>query len=55
MLLKNTRIHFTLWFMIATAVVTGYFYELLMILVIIFIHEIGHILFAHFFHGEYEK
>ncbi len=55
MLLKNTRIHFTLWFMIATAVVTGYFYELLMILVIIFIHEIGHILFAHFFSWRIRK
>jgi len=48
-LLRKVRIHITLWFIIGIAIITGYFYDLFMMLIIIFIHEIGHILFAHFF------
>ncbi|PLR79546.1 stage IV sporulation protein FB [Bacillus canaveralius] len=48
-LCKLVHIHALLWLIIALAVVTGHFIELSMLLLIIFVHEMGHAAAASFF------
>lgn len=47
--LTKIRIHPLFWFIIGLGVITGRFKEVLMILIIVFIHEMGHAWMAHYF------
>lgn len=48
-LLLKTKVHPTLWFVVAISVVTAHFMEMLMLMIIIFVHELGHAVCAQFF------
>ncbi|PLR75515.1 stage IV sporulation protein FB [Bacillus sp. V3-13] len=48
-LFKKIHVHTLLWLIIALAVMTGHFLELSMLLLIIFVHEMGHAVAASFF------
>ncbi|MFC4320942.1 M50 family metallopeptidase [Litchfieldia salsa] len=48
-LLSKIHIHPLLWVLIGLAIITAHFRELLMLFVIVFVHEMGHALCAHFF------
>jgi stage IV sporulation protein FB len=54
-LLRKIEIHPLLWFIVAIAVVTAHFRELLMLFLIIFVHEMGHAACAHFFSWRIKK
>lgn len=54
-LLSCISIHPLLWFIIVIAVLTGHFKELLMLFLIVFIHEMGHAVTAHFFRWRIKK
>ncbi len=54
-LLRKIQIHPLLWVAIALAVVTAHFIELMMVLLIIFVHEIGHGAAASFFSWRIRK
>lgn len=54
-LLRKVQIHPLLWIMIALAVATAHFIELMMMLVIIFVHELGHGAAASFFSWRIKK
>jgi stage IV sporulation protein FB len=48
-ILLKIHIHPLLWVLIGLAIITAHFRELLMLFVIVFVHEMGHALCAHFF------
>ena len=54
-LLRKIQIHPLLWMVIALAVATAHFIELMMVLLIIFVHEIGHGAAASFFSWRIKK
>ena len=54
-LLQKVRIHPLFWVVAGMAVLTGYFYELITLFCIIFIHEMGHSLAAHLFSWRIHK
>ncbi|WP_368503664.1 M50 family metallopeptidase [Alkalihalophilus sp. As8PL] len=48
-LLRKMKINPFFWFVLGIGVVTGYFREVLLVFAIVFIHEMGHALAAHYF------
>jgi stage IV sporulation protein FB len=54
-LLSKIHIHPLLWVVVALSVVTGHFYELLLLLIIIFTHELGHGAAASYFSWRIKK
>jgi stage IV sporulation protein FB len=54
-LLRKIQIHPLLWIIIALAVATAHFIELMMVLLIIFVHEMGHGAAASFFSWRIKK
>ncbi len=48
-LLFKIRVHPTLWFVIGIAILTAHFIEVMMLLLIVFIHEMGHAVCAQHF------
>ncbi|MBT2606010.1 M50 family metallopeptidase [Peribacillus frigoritolerans] len=48
-LLFKIRVHPTLWFVIGIAILTAHFVEMMMLLLIVFIHEMGHAVCAQHF------
>jgi stage IV sporulation protein FB len=54
-LLRKIQIHPLLWLVIALAVATAHFIELMMVLLIIFVHEMGHGAAASFFSWRIKK
>lgn len=48
-LLLKINVHPTLWFVVVISVVTAHFTEMIMLLTIIFVHEMGHAICAQFF------
>ncbi|MEH7442326.1 M50 family metallopeptidase [Bacillus sp. JJ1122] len=54
-LLRKIQIHPLLWMVIALAVATAHFIELMMVLLIIFVHEMGHGAAASFFSWRIKK
>lgn len=54
-LLSKIQIHPLLWLVIALAVATAHFIELMMVLLIIFVHEMGHGAAASFFSWRIKK
>lgn len=54
-LLRKIHIHPLLWVIIALAVATAHFIELMMVLLIIFVHEMGHGAAASFFSWRIKK
>ena len=54
-LLRKIQIHPLLWMVIALAVATAHFIELMMMLLIIFVHEMGHGAAASFFSWRIKK
>lgn len=48
-LLTKIRFHPTLWFVIGMAVLTAHFTEALMLFLVIFVHEMGHAVSAHYY------
>ncbi|HEU5139722.1 MAG TPA: M50 family metallopeptidase [Bacillales bacterium] len=53
--MNKVKIHPLFWLVLGAGIVTGHFYEVLMLFSIVFIHEMGHGLAAHFFHWRIEK
>lgn len=51
----KVKIHPLFWLVLGAGVVSGHFYEVLMLFTIVFIHEMGHGMAAHFFHWRIEK
>ena len=49
------KIHPLFWIVVAAGVLTGHFYEIVMLFTIVFVHEMGHAGAAHFFHWRIEK
>lgn len=49
LLWSKFHIHPVFWFVIFSGVITGHFKEISIIFLIVFIHEMGHVLAAHFF------
>ncbi|RSK29394.1 stage IV sporulation protein FB [Bacillus sp. HMF5848] len=54
-LLQKITIHPLLWVTVGIAIVTAHFIELIILLGIVFIHEMGHALMAHFFSWRIRK
>jgi stage IV sporulation protein FB len=54
-LLKKIKINPLFWFVIGIGILTGYFKEVIMVFSIIFIHEMGHSVAAHFFKWRIRK
>lgn len=54
-LLKKLYIHPLLWFVMALAIITGHFIELSLFLLIILIHELGHVLAAYYYSWRIKK
>ncbi|MFC0474289.1 M50 family metallopeptidase [Robertmurraya beringensis] len=54
-LFSKIYIHPLLWVVVALSVVTGHFYELLLLLIIIFTHELGHGVAASYFSWRIKK
>lgn len=54
-LLKKIHVHPLLWLVIAIAIATARFYELFVLLLIIFVHEMGHAIAAAFFSWRIKK
>ncbi|MFC5712656.1 M50 family metallopeptidase [Thalassorhabdus alkalitolerans] len=54
-ILQKIRIHPLFWVVIATGIVTGYFYEILMLFFIVFVHELGHAFMAHKYKWRIKK
>ncbi|WP_261177622.1 M50 family metallopeptidase [Anaerobacillus sp. CMMVII] len=54
-LLKKIKINPLFWFVIGIGVLTGYFREVIMVFSIVFIHEMGHSVAAHFFQWRIRK
>lgn len=54
-LIRKIKIHPLLWIVIALAVATAHFIELMMVLLIIFVHEMGHGAAASFFSWRINK
>ena len=48
-LLLKIKVHPTLWFVVGISVATAHFTEMMMLLTIIFVHEIGHAVCAQYF------
>lgn len=48
-LLSKIKIHPTLWFVIGIAILTAHFIEVMMLLLLVFIHEMGHAACAQYF------
>lgn len=49
------KIHPLFWFVVAAGMMTGHFYEILILFTIVFVHEMGHAAAAHFFGWRIEK
>jgi stage IV sporulation protein FB len=54
-LLKKIKINPLFWFVIGIGILTGYFKEVIMVFSIVFIHEMGHSVVAHFFKWRIRK
>lgn len=54
-LLKKIKINPLFWFVIGIGILTGYFKEVIMVFTIVFIHEMGHSVAAHFFQWRIRK
>ncbi|MDQ0414560.1 M50 family metallopeptidase [Mesobacillus stamsii] len=54
-LVRKLQIHPLLWVVIALAIATAHFIELMMLLLIIFVHEMGHVAAASFFSWRIKK
>ncbi|TES51598.1 protease [Halalkalibacterium halodurans] len=54
-LFKKMKVNPLFWFVIGMGVLTGYFREVLMVFVIVFVHEMGHAVAAHFFRWRIRK
>ncbi|QOY38627.1 M50 family metallopeptidase [Anaerobacillus isosaccharinicus] len=54
-LLKKIKINPLFWFVIGIGILTGYFKEVIMVFSIVFIHEMGHSIAAHFFKWRIRK
>lgn len=54
-LLKKIKINPLFWFVIGIGILTGYFKEVIMVFLIVFIHEMGHSVVAHFFKWRIRK
>ncbi|GIN55919.1 M50 family metallopeptidase [Lederbergia ruris] len=54
-LFTKIRIHPLLWIISGLSVITGYFWELLALFSIVFIHEMGHALVAQFFNWKIKR
>ncbi|WP_241657884.1 M50 family metallopeptidase [Anaerobacillus alkaliphilus] len=54
-LLKKIKINPLFWFVIGIGIITGYFKEVIMVFTIVFIHEMGHSVVAHFFKWRIRK
>lgn len=54
-ILSTIRVHPLFWFVLAAGVISGRFYEVLILFMIVFIHEMGHGIAAHFFNWSIEK
>ncbi|WP_332689927.1 M50 family metallopeptidase [Halalkalibacter lacteus] len=54
-LARKVKVNPLFWFVVAIGVVTGYFREVLMIFLIVFIHEMGHAFAAHHFKWRIHK
>ncbi|MEH6947657.1 site-2 protease family protein [Bacillus sp. JJ634] len=48
-LLLKINVHPTLWFVVGISVLTAHFIEMMMLLVIVFVHEMGHAVCAQYF------
>jgi stage IV sporulation protein FB len=53
--LNKIKVHPLFWLVLGAGIMTGHFYEVLMLFTIVFIHEMGHGMAAHFFHWRIEK
>lgn len=51
----KTQIHLLFYVFMIVSIMTGYFKDFSMIMILIFIHECGHILMSSFFHWNIEK
>ncbi|MDP4157713.1 MAG: stage IV sporulation protein FB, partial [Bacillota bacterium] len=54
-LIRHIHIHPLLWIVIAASIVTAHFLEVCLLLLIIFIHEMGHAAAASFFSWRIKK
>ncbi|MBU8905026.1 M50 family metallopeptidase [Desertibacillus haloalkaliphilus] len=54
-LFNKIKINPFFWFVIGIGILTGYFREVLMVFTIVFIHEMGHSIAAHFFKWKITK
>ncbi|MGW9606378.1 site-2 protease family protein, partial [Heyndrickxia sporothermodurans] len=54
-LLRKIHIHPLFWIIVGIAVITARFHELLILFSILFIHEMGHSIMAHFFSWRIKK
>ncbi len=54
-LFKKIKINPLFWFVIGIGIITGYFKEIIMVFSIVFIHEMGHSVSAHFFKWRIRK
>lgn len=54
-IIKKIKIHPLFWAVAGIAVLTGYFWELLALFLIVFTHELGHALAAQFFNWRIKK
>lgn len=54
-LLQKVKINPLFWFVIGIGILTGYFREVIMVFSIVFIHEMGHSVTAHFFKWKIRK
>ncbi|MGO4888563.1 M50 family metallopeptidase [Anaerobacillus sp. MEB173] len=54
-LLTKVKINPFFWLIIGIGIITGYFREVIMVFLIVFIHEMGHACMAHFFKWRIKK
>ena len=54
-MIKQIYIHPLAWFVMGIAILTGYFRDLVIVVVIILIHELGHDMMARFFHWRVRR
>ncbi|MCA1031911.1 M50 family metallopeptidase [Bacillus timonensis] len=52
---SKIKIHPLLWFLIGISILTAHFRELLMLFLIVIVHEMGHVVSAHFFSWRIKK
>ncbi|MED1561371.1 M50 family metallopeptidase [Alkalihalobacillus alcalophilus] len=55
LLARKIKIHPLFWFVLGIGIITGYFREVLMVFMIVFIHELGHAVAASYFKWKINK